>query len=406
MSYWNIDADNHFNEADDAFTRFIEPEFSSHTVRVVRDGHGRGTCYIGNRVFEFVPHSALGSTGAPSAPGIKRGMRNGTLDPDKNTEAAQIEAKERYGARYGSKVPGVDRTVHLAALDDRRTQAAIVFASHGLAVEYQLSRQAPAPAVYGVLRAFNRWIDTEWGFDFEHRIFAVPLISLLDPELAVAELERVKAAGARAVALMTGRRLDGTSPAVSALDPFWARIEEAGVLACFHAGDNGVQDEFQFDPTASRSKVFEFDALQSYARLGQPISDTIAMLILHNLFGRFPKLKVASIENGSNWVPLLLDRMDVAARIARKRRWPGGPLDDIPSEIFRHHVLVNPFCEEELVALLELIGPQSVVYGSDFPHPEGSAAPEEYVAALPGVTEAQVRAIMRENTMSALGLSC
>jgi NAD(P)-dependent dehydrogenase (short-subunit alcohol dehydrogenase family) len=78
--------------------------------------------------------------------------------------------------------------------------------------------------------------------------------------------------------------------------------------------------------------------------------------------------------------------MDVAACIACNRQWPCRPLDDIPSGIFRRHVLVNPFCEEELGALLELIGPQSVVYGSDFPHPEGSARGRPAWAKLCKVT--------------------
>jgi predicted TIM-barrel fold metal-dependent hydrolase len=405
LPYRTIDMDNHFVEPDDAFTLFIEPQFVSHTLRVQRDAHGAGTCYIGDRLFEYIPHSALGPTGTPPAPATKRGMQTGKLDPAyENSEATQREAQRVYGELHGTRVPGVDRDVHLASLDARGTQAALLFPTHGLAVEYQLRSQFPAPVVYGVLRAYNRWIDDAWGFEFQHRIFAAPVISLLDPPLALAELQRVVAAGARAIQVTAGCRPDGSSPAIPALDPFWHTIQDAGILVCFHAGDTGEQNRFQFDPAATRSRVFEFDAMQCYARLGQSISDTLAMLILHNLFGRFPRVKVASIENGSNWVPLLLQRIDIAASIARHRKWPCGRLDDRPSAIFRRHVLVNPFCEEELPPLVELIGEESVIYGSDFPHPEGSATPNEYVSALTGVPDTQVRAIMRDNGAALIGV--
>ena len=60
----------------------------------------------------------------------------------------------------------------------------------------------------------------------------------------------------------------------------------------------------------------------------RPISDMLANLILNNLFGRFPRLRMLSIENGSAWVPGLLQSMDKAAKVGRRGTPIGGHVED------------------------------------------------------------------------------
>src|SRR5207249_4607191 len=76
--------------------------------------------------------------------------------------------------------------------------------------------------------------------------------------------------------------------------------------------------------------------------MDRPIMDTIAILVYHNLLGRFPDVQVASIENGSTWVPYLLKSMDMMKGMARNGPRPGGYPRGRPSEIFRQHVYVEP----------------------------------------------------------------
>jgi predicted TIM-barrel fold metal-dependent hydrolase len=78
---------------------------------------------------------------------------------------------------------------------------------------------------------------------------------------------------------------------------------------------------------------------------------------------------------------------------------------DRPSRIFKEHVYVSPFHEENVVALTELIGVERVLFGSDYPHAEGLAAPSDFADRLTGLNPTEVRSVMRENTGHLLGIS-
>jgi len=85
-------------------------------------------------------------------------------------------------------------------------------------------------------------------------------------------------------------------------------------------------------------------------------------------------------------------------------RWLGGALAERPSEVFRRHVYVAPFYEEDVLALVERLGPDRVLFGSDYPHPEGLAEPAEFADLVAPLPADQVRQILRDNTASLLGL--
>jgi predicted TIM-barrel fold metal-dependent hydrolase len=129
----------------------------------------------------------------------------------------------------------------------------------------------------------------------------------------------------------------------------------------------------------------------------RPVLDTLASLIADNLFGRFPGLRVLSVEYGSSWVAPMLKRLDGIARLYSKDMWRFGPPPSKPSDTFREHVWVAPFYEDDVVGLARLIGAERVLNGSDYPHPEGLAEPIEFVEELAGLSDADVRRIMRDN---------
>ncbi|HEY2563762.1 MAG TPA: amidohydrolase family protein, partial [Acidimicrobiales bacterium] len=130
--------------------------------------------------------------------------------------------------------------------------------------------------------------------------------------------------------------------------------------------------------------------------------DTLMSLILGNFFGRFPNIKVASIEMGCTWVPYFLHSLDHAGgMLDRHIEAFGQKLDVRPSEVFKENVYISPFPEEDVVGLANLIGVDHVLMGSDWPHPEGNHVPEEYVECIASLDDASIKRIMREN---ALGL--
>jgi predicted TIM-barrel fold metal-dependent hydrolase len=279
----------------------------------------------------------------------------------------------------------------------------MVFPTLAVCVTHQMRRNIPQ--LEANVTAFNRWLDDDWGYAYRDRIFAAPLVSLLDRDRAMAELDRVLALGARVISLRPGPAF-GRSPADPCFDPFWARVDEAGALVGLHIGESGYNELFSTawgeaaNPESHHQSAFQWSCFYG----DRPIMDTVAALVLHNLFGRFPNVRVASVENGSLWVPYLLAQLDKMKGMGRNGPWPGGPVAGRPSEIVRRHVFVSPYHEEDIGALARLIGPSQVLFGSDFPHPEGLAEPASYVEGLGGLDDREVQMIMRDNTLGLLGL--
>jgi predicted TIM-barrel fold metal-dependent hydrolase len=123
----------------------------------------------------------------------------------------------------------------------------------------------------------------------------------------------------------------------------------------------------------------------------RPVEDAVSALVCHGALSRFPALKVAVIENGSSWVePLLKNLADVY------KKMPQDFLED-PVDVVKRNISISPFWEEDLGALADLVGVDRVLFGSDFPHPEGLADPASYVKELAGLPDESVRKIMGGN---------
>ena len=123
--------------------------------------------------------------------------------------------------------------------------------------------------------------------------------------------------------------------------------------------------------------------------LKRPIEDSMAAAVCHGLLTRFPKLKIAVIENGGSWVPHFLEQLaDVYKKMPQA-------FDEDPIEAFKRNVYVSPFFEDNLDELIEEMGADHILFGSDYPHPEGLAEPCTYVEHLPkGLSPRRVRKIM------------
>jgi predicted TIM-barrel fold metal-dependent hydrolase len=103
------------------------------------------------------------------------------------------------------------------------------------------------------------------------------------------------------------------------------------------------------------------------------------------------------VELGASWVPGLVDHLTKAFRSAGHRSTLGGPLTDHPVALLRRHVHVCPFPEDDVDGLVELLGPERVLFGSDWPHPEGLAEPLAFVDQLGGLGDAHPELVLRGN---------
>jgi predicted TIM-barrel fold metal-dependent hydrolase len=87
--------------------------------------------------------------------------------------------------------------------------------------------------------------------------------------------------------------------------------------------------------------------------------------------------------------------------MGRTGPWIRGQLKERPSAIFKRHVKVTPFGEDDTVKVVEEIGTSDcIVLGSDWPHPEGLKEPAEFAERLQGLSAQQQRDILRENGLA------
>jgi predicted TIM-barrel fold metal-dependent hydrolase len=388
LEYRTVDADNHYYETRDAFTRYIDPKYAAQTLHVETDAEGNDQIFVDGRPYLF-SEPKFDKTNPPGS------QLANLRDPNRTKYRSSFEASSMLPA-YQNR----DRRLDL--MDEQGVEAAILLPSLAVCVERPI-RHDPA-LTDAVLRAFNRWLEDDWGYAYQDRIYAVPLISLLDVELACRELTRVLERGARLVHLSAGP-VAGRSPADPHFDPFWSIVNEARIPVVFHIGDAGYNELFGAawgENTTPR--VREMSAFQwAFLHGDLPLMQTLGSLVYYNLFGRFPQVRVVSIENGSDWVSYLLTHLDKKKGMGRQGPWPGGYFHGRPSEILKAHMYLTPYPEDDVVPLVEMVGADHVLFGSDYPHPEGLADPNAFVDLLDGLDPASVQRIMKSNCLELLG---
>ncbi|MDA8047208.1 MAG: amidohydrolase family protein [Actinomycetota bacterium] len=383
-----IDADHHYYEPLDACTRHLDRAFRERGVQVVEQGTHK-LLLVGGRKYRFIPNPTFDPVIVPGCVELLfRGQVPEGVDP------RTLSAVERIHPEYR------ERDVRLEVMDEQGLDAALMFPTLGCGIEQAL--RSDIPATVATLQAFNRWLDDDWGFSYRDRIIAAPMLSLADPEAALVELDWLLERGARIVHMRPapvptsdGR---GRSFGDPAHDAVWARLAEASVPVAFHLGDSGYE---MFAGAWGATDYFEpFKAVDIFSRLlvsDRAIHDTIASLVVHGVFDRHPALRVASVENGSDWIALLAKRLRKMAN-----QHPTAFAED-PLETIRHHVWVTPYYEEDLRKLADLIGVERVLFGSDWPHGEGLPRPLDFTKELHAFSADETALIMRQNALDLLG---
>jgi predicted TIM-barrel fold metal-dependent hydrolase len=375
-----FDGDNHYYEALDAFTRHLDPRLGGRIIQWADIG-GRKRHVIGGRV----NHAVVNPTFDPiaKAGALAEYFRG---NPNGRSPLELLAAREPIRPEYR------DRDARLAVMDAQGLEKIWLFPTLGMVYEQPLRHD---PEGVGIMfQAFNRWLEEDWGYAYQERIFASPYISLADPAVAVRELERVIRQGARTVCMRPAAPLTvggSRTPGDPEFDPFWSRVNEAGITVVVHAGDSGystngyAREGFSTDFSgAGRASI----AMLSMERA---IYDFLASLVFDRLFIRFPNLRIISVENGAEFLADLFRKLRSV-----HRRIPGLFPED-PVETFTRHVWINPFWEDDVHEVVELMGADRVVFGSDWPHIEALPAPLDYLVELKEFDGDDRRAILRDN---------
>lgn len=388
-----FDCDTHIYEPRDAATRYLPKKYQSQAIRPVKDGAGEDVVMAGDRAATFNSDAGVGFEKAYPPGSLKEMLRQmSTGNPE-----------ESYGPEP-LRPEYLEREPRLKVLDEQGVSRCLLFpGAIALSAEYYMD---DTEAMYANVASYNRWFNETWGFNYQDRLYATALLSLRDVDKAVENAEDIINRGAKAVLLPTGPA-NGRSPGDPHFDPVWSRLNEAGVVIAMHIMPNWYFDAmgpaWGQNPDPASWHMSAWGWMNMYGE--RPIIDTLSALIFDNVFGRFPKLNVVVAEHGASWVPHMLSHMDKSRGMGRNGPWIGGKLAERPSAIFKRHVRVTPYPEDDVAKLVDhLDGDDSVlVFGSDFPHAEGVVTPADFQRNLSSLPVDMQERIMRENAESIFG---
>ncbi len=231
--------------------------------------------------------------------------------------------------------------------------------------------------VYGGVRAHTRALADFCSAD--PRLLSVPLIPLADVERALVELDIALGLGCGAVLVNSTAPSKTMGPGHHALDPFWARLQEAEVPFVTHVGTGGklVPTGFRENGRPQPTDFLgggENIRSKDFINIGYWPENFLSALALDGVFERFPRLRGASIEQGAEWVPGMLKKLDGAMQFSRTEP----DLAALPlkaSDYIRRQVKFTPFPKDDVGWVLDQVGPELLLFSTDFPHPEGTRDP-------------------------------
>ncbi len=383
LDYPAFDADNHYYEALDAFTRHLAPADAWRCVQWA-EVNGRQYHVIGGRVSRAVVNPTFD-------PIAKAGAMHDFFrgNPDAKSPLEFLREREPIRPEYR------DRDARLTVMDAQGVEKVWLFPTLGILYEELLKDDPEAVTI--TFTAFNRWLDEDWGCSYRDRIFAAPYLSLCDVDWAVRELEWAIERDARVVVIRPAAPTTAAGqrpPADPVFDPFWARVNEAGITVVVHAGDSGYSSQgYAVDGFAASFTGMGRPSIKVLA-IERAAYDFLLSVTFDKLFERFPNVRMASVENGSEFLPDLFHKLS-----STTAKLPGYFGDD-PADSFREHVWINPFWEDDAYEIIDLMGADHVIFGSDWPHIEGMPEPLDYVKELEELDDASQRLVLRDNALT------
>jgi predicted TIM-barrel fold metal-dependent hydrolase len=356
------DADSHVMELPNFLRDFADPAIRDEIVLVN---------YNASLVTDEEVAVILAQGGKHSAEHIKAQI---ALGDDLIAKSKEIQALGAF-----------DATDRSTAMDLLGFKKQLVFPTHSVVQPFHPSSSTRIDLRYGAARAVNRHMQAICGHDA--RLMSVGVIPLDHPAEAIAELEIALQQGHEAI-WVPHRAPIGFSPGHVDLEPFWARLAEAGVPFVLHVGGSPLQTLKSWtnngraatrDWMGGGENVRTKDA----AVMHQPPETFISMMLLDGVFERHPKLRGAAVELGAGWVPELIRRLDDVVRIY-------GRVDESvrfsrpPSVQLSEQMGFTPFPHENVADLIARSNAELYLFSSDYPHVEGGRDPigkfEKYLA--------------------------
>jgi predicted TIM-barrel fold metal-dependent hydrolase len=386
------DADNHMYETPEAFTKYLPSEYAG-LIKYVQV-EGRTKIAIKNVISDYIPNPTFEVVAKPGAQ--QEYFKQGNPDGKSRREilGEPMKAEDAFFA------PGP----RLERMDELGIDRAIMWPTLASLLEERLADDPNAMHV--VIHALNQWMYEQWTFDYEDRIYPTPVITLPDVTKAIEELEWVVSRGARIILIRPAPvpGLEGTrSFALPEFDPFWEKVVEADIAVGMHASDDGTTKYINVWEGSAGGEYLPFKTQNAFEEVFRSyhrgIMDAMASAVCHGLFTRFPALRVLPVETGSRWVGTLLEGLGHTYDM-NPQLFPENPI-----AVFKRNVWVHPFHEDDPMDVVRLIGADRVLFGSDYPHPEGLADPRSYVEQLAQLPHDDIARIMGGNLADILRIA-
>jgi predicted TIM-barrel fold metal-dependent hydrolase len=381
-----FDGDTHLYETADAWSRYLPAKYAKDWGYhfEVEDGHR--VLYVGPRKVE-VSAGYYTPDGKIPAPGkLHEWLR------------AMKEGKSEIDLRVDVTPDMREPEPRLKKMDEFNVEACLTYCGDMVATVSYLDELEPMKAV---MHAYNQWMLDQWHFNYKSRIYSAPLVSLQDVDWACQEAEWALKNGTR-LFLMPMGPVNGKAPAHPDHDRFWSILNEAGARVVYHVSEAIYMKDHMAvwgeRMQSSRLKQTAFMWMHGYSE--RPVIETLSSFVFLNFFARFPRVKLLSAENGAEWVPSMLVKMDKVRGMAKNGSWPGGQLKERPSAIFKRHIGVVAYPEDDIKSIIDACGGahQWMLMGSDYPHSEGVERPIDFVKeGCRGLTAEQVRGVMYDN---------
>ncbi len=365
-----VSADSHVHEPNDLWSKRIDEKFRHRIPRIEVDDKG---------LKWFVVE------------GFRKSLiREAPRDERLSIDAFKSSGEKRAGRRELDRTkgglhqqPGAASVERYEDMDYDGIDVEIVFPNKGLT-----NWSSPDVELQEAMcRISNDWAYEVFGGST--RTFPVACIAPADINAGVREIQRVAKLGFHAVMMPPIVRGGYNLPE---FDSLWAVLSEVGMPVCFHAGTGK-------DP---RTAAGHGGAIINYVvHAMNTVLEPVVQLCSSGVFDRYPKLNFATIEAGAGWIPFALWAMDHGHE--KHAFWVSPRLEYKPSEYFRRHGHASFQDDPVAIQTREWLGVDSIMWGNDYPHLEGtwphsdvvvgqiaSTVPREELAKIVGLNAARL----------------
>jgi predicted TIM-barrel fold metal-dependent hydrolase len=386
-----ISVDEHVNEHPAAWER-AQREFGDRAPHVVENppGVGKGLWIIAENL--------------PPVQSAYFALGHVVEKPEGITHTTVMEDREKFrkmisdfndNFHYEDYPAGWEPSARLKDMDRDGLEAGVFFSSP---TRYNYT-QTDAKLQRSIFRSYNAWLLDFCGYN-PKRLIPMPLISILDVDLAVADMKEYAKAGCHAVQLPS--TITGSGYYEPIYEPLWATAQELGLVLAIHSGTGQGQKRKRVEGPREgdvRARVIDMNR-------PLPAVSFISNLIFSGVFDRYPKLRVVCTEFDAGWVGAMIERLDYA--FGRESTYdPERNINKLqPSQYIRNNIFFSIEDDRAGVLTTPIYGEDNFLFGTDYPHHVTSFPYSREVLEKnsQGFSQNLMRKLGRENAIRAYNL--